>query len=126
MLGTQRGCELIVDGVAGRATNQALHVRIELCHGQLSFTDCLTATYGLIFATQLSKIATWCAKMQHEIDWDDFHTLISVARAGSLAGAAGALGSHRSTVLRRIERLEARLGLRLFDRAPQGLSSEEH
>ena len=59
--------------------------------------------------------------MQHEIDWDDLRTLISVARAGSLAGAAGALGSHRSTVLRRIERLEARLGLRLFDRTPQGL-----
>src|SRR6266481_708361 len=59
--------------------------------------------------------------MQHEIDRDDLRTLISVARAGSLAGAAGALGSHRSTVLRRIERLEARLGLRLFDRTPQGL-----
>src|SRR6202045_3683077 len=38
-----------------RTTNQALHVRIELCHGQLSFTDCLTATYGLIFATQIVK-----------------------------------------------------------------------
>jgi DNA-binding transcriptional LysR family regulator len=70
----------------------------------------------------LSKIATWRAKVQHEgVDWDDLRTLISVARAGSLAGAAGALGSHRSTVLRRIDRLEARLGLRLFDRTPQGL-----
>ena len=59
----------------------------------------------VIFATRLSKIATWRAKMQHEIDWDDLRMLISVARAGSLAGAAGALGSHRSTVLRRIERL---------------------
>jgi hypothetical protein len=27
-----------------RTTNQALHVRIEHCHDQLSFTDCLTAT----------------------------------------------------------------------------------
>src|ERR1700746_1160392 len=50
-----------------RTTNQAPHVRIELCHGQLSFTDCLTAAYGLMFATQLPKNATWCAKMQHEI-----------------------------------------------------------
>ena len=72
-----------------------------------------------MFATQLSKIATWRAKMQREVDWDDLRTLILVARAGSLAGAAGALGSHRSTVLRRIERLEARLGLRLFDRTPR-------
>jgi hypothetical protein len=102
--------------------------RTKLCMSASSFAMasfpspiCLTATYGLIFATQLSKIATWCAKMQHEIDWDDLRTLISVARAGSLAGAAGALGSHRSTVLRRIERLEARLGLRLFDRTPLGL-----
>src|SRR5260370_19614763 len=59
--------------------------------------------------------------MQHEIDWDDFHTLISGARAGSLAGAAGALGSRVSSVLRRIERLGVRLGFRLFDRKPQGL-----
>jgi hypothetical protein len=86
-----------------RTTNHALHVRIELCHGQLSSAVFLTATYGLIFATQLSKTATWRAKMQHD-DWDELRTLrtlISVARAGSLAGAAGALDSHRSTMMRR-------------------------
>lgn len=60
--------------------------------------------------------------MQHQIDWDDLHILIAVARAGSLAGAATALGTHRSTVLRRIDRLEARLGMRVFDRTPQGLA----
>lgn len=56
-----------------------------------------------------------------QLDWDDLHTLIAVARAGSLAGAATALGTHRSTILRRIDRLEARLGMRVFDRTPQGL-----
>lgn len=60
--------------------------------------------------------------MQHQIDWDDLHTLIAVARTGSLAGAATELGTHRSTVLRRIDRLEARLGVRVFDRTPQGLA----
>jgi len=60
--------------------------------------------------------------MQQQLDWDDLHTLIAVARAGSLAGAATALGTHRSTVLRRIDRLEARLAMRVFDRTPQGLA----
>jgi DNA-binding transcriptional LysR family regulator len=60
--------------------------------------------------------------MQHPIDWDDLHTLIAVARAGSLAAAATALGTHRSTVLRRVDRLEARLRMRVFDRTPQGLA----
>jgi DNA-binding transcriptional LysR family regulator len=67
-------------------------------------------------------MATPRAKTQHQFDWDDLHTLIAVARAGSLAGAATELGTHRSTVLRRIERLEARLGIRVFDRTPQGLA----
>src|SRR4051812_46629311 len=66
-------------------------------------------------------MATPRAKMQ-QLDWDDLHSLIAVARAGSLAGAATALGTHRSTVLRRIDRLEARLGIRVFDRTPQGLA----
>jgi DNA-binding transcriptional LysR family regulator len=57
-----------------------------------------------------------------QLDWDDLHSLIAVARSGSLAGAAAALGTHRSTVLRRIDRLEARLGIRVFDRTPQGLA----
>ena len=57
-----------------------------------------------------------------QLDWDDLHTLIAVARAGSLAGAATALGTHRSTILRRIDRLEARLGMRVFDRTPQGFA----
>jgi DNA-binding transcriptional LysR family regulator len=60
--------------------------------------------------------------MQHRVDWDDLHVLLLVARAGSLARAASGLGVHRSTVLRRVERLERRLGMRLFDRTAQGLA----
>jgi DNA-binding transcriptional LysR family regulator len=60
--------------------------------------------------------------MQRPIDWDDLQILLVVAQAGSLARAGAALGVHRSTVLRRIERLEARIGMRLFDRTPNGLA----
>ena len=55
--------------------------------------------------------------MQRAIDWSDLRILLAVGRSGSLAAAAVALGVHRSAVMRRVERLEARLGLRLFDRS---------
>lgn len=52
--------------------------------------------------------------------WDDLRVTLAVARAGSLAGAARALGVEHSTVYRRVNELEARLGARLFERARQG------
>ena len=60
--------------------------------------------------------------MQRAIDWSDLRILLAVGRSGSLAAAAVALGVHRSAVMRRVERLEARLGLRLFDRSTHGLA----
>ena len=53
-------------------------------------------------------------------DWDDLRYFLAVARAGSLSGAAKALGVNHSTVFRRIETLEDRLGVRLFDRHREG------
>ena len=52
------------------------------------------------------------------MDWDDLRYFLGIARAGSLAGAAIALGVNHSTVFRRIQAFEARLGVRLFDRLP--------
>ncbi|MEN0001243.1 MAG: LysR family transcriptional regulator, partial [Pseudomonadota bacterium] len=46
--------------------------------------------------------------------------LLSVCEAGSLAGAARLLGVNHSTVFRRIEAVEARLGVRLFERLARG------
>ena len=60
--------------------------------------------------------------MQHMLDWDDLRIFLSVGQLGSLNGAAKALGIHRSTVLRRIDRLERQIGQRLFDRSPDGVS----
>jgi len=48
--------------------------------------------------------------------------VLAVARAGSLAGAARTLELRHSTVFRRIEQAEARLGARLFERSRSGWS----
>lgn len=53
-------------------------------------------------------------------DWNDLRLFLAVARAGTLSGAARALGINHSTVFRRITAFEARLGVRLFDRLPNG------
>ena len=54
------------------------------------------------------------------MDWDDLRLFLAVARAGSLSGAARALGVNHSTVFRRINAFEERLGVRLFERFPGG------
>ncbi len=54
------------------------------------------------------------------LDWNDLRTVLAVTRAGSLAGAARALELRHSTVFRRIEHAERRLGARLFERARSG------
>src|SRR5438270_13236118 len=53
-------------------------------------------------------------------DWDDLRVVLAIARAGSLGGAATRLGINQSTVFRRINRLEAELAVRLFERLPAG------
>lgn len=53
-------------------------------------------------------------------DWDDLRVALAVARAGTVSGAAAALGLHHATVIRRVDALEQRLGLRLFQRAARG------
>jgi DNA-binding transcriptional LysR family regulator len=52
--------------------------------------------------------------------WGDLEFFLAAARGGSLAAAAGVLGVNASTVHRRIAKLEADLGTRLFDRSPRG------
>jgi DNA-binding transcriptional LysR family regulator len=49
-----------------------------------------------------------------EPDWDDFKVLLALARAGSVAGAARALGVDNSTVSRRLAALEDAVGARLL------------
>ncbi len=54
------------------------------------------------------------------MDWEDLRYFAHVARTGSLAAAARALGVNHSTVFRRINRLESDLGVRLFERLREG------
>lgn len=50
------------------------------------------------------------------LSWVDVQTVLAVVRSGSLSGAARTLGLEHSTVFRRVEDIERRLGTRLFDR----------
>lgn len=58
--------------------------------------------------------------------WDDVRYFLELGRRGSLSGAARALAVEHTTVARRVAALEARIGIRLFDRLPRSwaLTSE--
>ena len=59
------------------------------------------------------------------LDWDDLRHALAIGAAGSLAGAARALGVNHTTVLRRLDALEAQLGSRLFERQRRGYQPTE-
>lgn len=54
------------------------------------------------------------------MNWDDLRFFVALARAGSLSAAARSLDTEHTTVARRVAALEARLGVRLFERAARG------
>lgn len=58
-------------------------------------------------------------------DWNDIHVAYQVAKLGTLTAAAEALDVHHSTVLRRINALEKKLGSRLFHRHARGYEPTE-
>ncbi|PCJ14585.1 MAG: hypothetical protein COB04_14940 [Gammaproteobacteria bacterium] len=53
-------------------------------------------------------------------DWENLRYFMSVARQGTLTGAAKELGVSHSTVLRRIEQFERALGTTLFKKLQRG------
>lgn len=57
--------------------------------------------------------------------WDEIRTAFHVARVGTVSGAAEALGVHHATVIRHVDALEARLGVRLFQRHARGYTPTE-
>lgn len=59
------------------------------------------------------------------IDWDDLRVFLAIHRAGTLRGAARALGINHATVARRLALLEGGLDTRLFDRRPEGLVASQ-
>ncbi|AVW93138.1 LysR family transcriptional regulator [Celeribacter baekdonensis] len=58
-------------------------------------------------------------------NWDEFRTAFQVAKMGTVSGAAQALGVHHATVIRHIDSLESRLGVKLFQRHARGYTSTE-
>jgi len=61
-----------------------------------------------------------CAE-SHTVNWNDMAFVLAIARDRTLLRAATTLGVAHTTVSRRLRRLEAELGARLFDRTPDGL-----
>jgi DNA-binding transcriptional LysR family regulator len=53
-------------------------------------------------------------------NWDDHRFFLALARSSSIKKTAEVLGVNRSTVLRRITAFEERMGVRLFERLPNG------
>lgn len=58
-------------------------------------------------------------------NWDEIKTAYHVARKGTVSGAADALGVHHATVIRHIDALEERLGVKLFQRHARGYTATE-
>ncbi|MEP2640365.1 LysR family transcriptional regulator [Roseobacter sp.] len=58
-------------------------------------------------------------------NWDEIKTAYQVARVGTVSGAADVLGVHHATVIRHIDALEGRLGVKLFQRHARGYTATE-
>ncbi|NNK16058.1 MAG: LysR family transcriptional regulator [Sulfitobacter sp.] len=58
-------------------------------------------------------------------NWDEIRTAYQVARMGTVSGAADVLGVHHATVIRHIDALEGRLGVKLFQRHARGYTATE-
>ena len=58
-------------------------------------------------------------------NWDEIRTAYQVARNGTVSGAADSLGVHHATVIRHIDALEQRLGVKLFQRHARGYTPTE-
>lgn len=60
------------------------------------------------------------SKSPSPLEWDQVRVFLAVAKEGQLAAAAARLGLDVSTVSRRVDRIEAELGVHLFDRTREG------
>lgn len=61
--------------------------------------------------------------MHKGIDWDDLRLVLAIARGEGLSGAARSLGLNHATLFRRLNQLEQRVGVRLFERFRTGYAA---
>ncbi|MFT7775258.1 LysR family transcriptional regulator [Roseateles sp.] len=59
------------------------------------------------------------------LQWDDLRIVLAIAEQGTLSAAAVQLNVSHPTLSRRLQRIERRLGTRLFDRLPTALRPTE-
>lgn len=57
---------------------------------------------------------------RRDLEWNDLAIILAIGRAGSLSGAARAVGKTHSTIFRKITAIEERTGVRFFDRFDSG------
>lgn len=57
---------------------------------------------------------------EQSLHWDDLRIVQAIAEAGSLSGAGRRLGASHATVFRRLNAIERRLGVALFERSRMG------
>lgn len=58
-------------------------------------------------------------------NWDEYRTALHVARLGTVSAAAEVLGVHHATIIRHVDALETRLGVKLFQRHARGYTATE-
>lgn len=56
----------------------------------------------------------------NQLEWDDLRYVLALHRSSTLSAAAEALSSTHTTIGRRVRAIEERMGVRLFDRTPDG------
>ncbi len=59
-------------------------------------------------------------KTTRALEWNDLSIILAIGRAGSLSGAARAIGKTHSTVFRNIKAIEQKTGVRFFDAFDSG------
>ncbi|NKB27922.1 MAG: LysR family transcriptional regulator [Rhodobacteraceae bacterium] len=59
------------------------------------------------------------------LEWGDLAVILAIARGRGLSGAARSLGKTHSTVFRNINAIEARTGVRFFDRFSHGYAATD-
>ncbi|MBD3897238.1 LysR family transcriptional regulator [Halomonas sp. ML-15] len=61
--------------------------------------------------------------MNEQLQWDDLRVILAITSAGSLAGGARRMGASHATLFRRLNAIEGRLGVRLFERSRTGYAA---
>jgi DNA-binding transcriptional LysR family regulator len=83
-----------------------------------------------VFVANSPNNARFCSAMgisaHTRLPWSDAPFLLALARSGNFMAAASDLGVDRTTVARRLDRLEERLGTKLFERISGDLELTLH